>query len=130
LLRSHSNLAGTGRLARLDADRIAVDWRIQRAMQYLDAHLARDVGMAELAAEFGLSPGHLAAAFRRQTGLPPHRWLMRRRLERARDLLVGSCRSVTEIAHACGFASSQHLATLFKRQTGQTPSEHRRRRQQ
>jgi AraC family transcriptional regulator len=95
-------------------------------MEYLDAHLADDVGLATLAAEVGLSAGHLAAAFRRETGLPPHRWLMRRRLERARDLLEDPRRSVTEIAHACGFASSQHLATLFKRQIGKTPSEHRR----
>lgn len=129
LLRSHSNLVGTGRLARHPDDRVGADWRIRRAMQYLDAHLADDVGLAELATEIGLSPGHLAAAFRRQTGLPPHRWLMRRRLERARDLLANSPESVTEIAHACGFASSQHMATLFRRQTGQTPSEHRRQRQ-
>jgi AraC family transcriptional regulator len=129
LLRSYSNLVGTPRLARQPPDRVTADWRIRRAMQYLDAHLAQDVGLAELAADIGLSTGHLAAAFRRQTGLPPHRWLMRRRLDRARDLLANSSRSVTEIAHACGFASSQHMATLFRRQTGQTPSEHRRQRQ-
>jgi AraC family transcriptional regulator len=126
LLRGHSNLVGTGRLARRHGGRVDADWRIRRAMQYLDAHLTDDIGLAELAADVGLSPGHLAAAFRRQTGLPPHRWLMRRRVERARDLLAESRWSVTEIAHACGFASSQHLATMFKRQTGQTPSEHRR----
>ena len=129
LLRSHSNLVGTRRLARPRADRVAADWRIRRAVQYLDAHLADDVGVAELAAEVGLSPGHLTATFRRETGLPPHRWLMQRRLERAGDLLAGSRRSITEIAYACGFASSQHLSTLFRRQTGQTPGEHRRRRQ-
>jgi AraC family transcriptional regulator len=123
LLRAHSNFAGMRHRAIARAG--AGDWRLRRAIDYLDAHMADDVGLAGLAAEVGLSEGHLAVSFRRATGLPPHRWLMRRRVERAQQLLKESRLSVTEIAHACGFASSQHLATVFKRHLGQTPSEHR-----
>jgi len=101
-------------------------WRLRRATEYLEARLAEDVGLAEAAAEVQLSPDHFTRAFRAATGLPPHRWLMRRRVERACELLTDPRHSITEIAFACGFASSQHLATVFRKQVGTTPSEYRR----
>ena len=102
------------------------DWRIRRAMERLEAGFAEDIGLAELAILADLSPRHLTELFRAATGLPPHQWLMRRRVERAREMLGNPKLSVTEIAHACGFASSQHLATVFKKQVSITPTEYRR----
>ena len=104
------------------------DWRLQRSIEYLEAALPRSVGLVELAALVGLSTVHLTALFRNGTGEPPHRWLMRRRVERACEMLADPMCSITEVAHACGFASSQHLATAFRKRLGMTPSQFRRQR--
>jgi AraC family transcriptional regulator len=105
--------------------RPALDWRMRRAVEYMKAHLADDVSLAEVAAEVGLSPRHLATSFCAATGLPPHRWLMRHRIERACELLAKSNNSITEIAFTCGYSSSQHFATAFRQQMGSTPSAYR-----
>ena len=104
------------------------DWRIRRTIDQLDSRLGDDVSLAELAAGVDLSPSHYTSLFRAATGLPPHAWLVRRRIERACELLSDPRMSITEIAHTLGFSSSQHLATTFRNQTGATPSEWRRER--
>lgn len=98
-------------------------WRLRRATEWLEAHMAEDARLADLAAAVGLSERHLCTAFRASTGRPPHRWLLERRVERAKALLAaGPARPVTEVALACGFASSAHFATVFRKIAGQTPS--------
>ena len=125
LLRSHSNLPGGA--IREDAPwrQAARDWRLRRVLELIDARLGEDISLAELALEAGLSAKHLTTLFRAATGEPPHRWLMRRRVERAREMLANPRHSVTEVAHLCGFASSQHLATVFQKRLGMTPSAYR-----
>lgn len=99
-------------------------WRLRRATEWLEAHLAEDARLSDLAAAVGLSERHLCTAFRVSTGRPPHRWLLERRVERAKALLAAGAGapSVTQVAMACGFTSSAHFATMFRRATGQTPS--------
>jgi transcriptional regulator GlxA family with amidase domain len=100
-------------------------WRLRRATEWLEAHMADDARLADLAAAVGLSERHLCTAFRVSTGRPPHRWLLERRVERAKALLAaatGGAPSVTEVAMACGFSSSAHFATMFRRATGKTPT--------
>jgi AraC family transcriptional regulator len=126
LLREHSNVSGA-----VDAEvakdvTIHRDWRVRRAVDYLEAHLADDIGLDDIAAEVGLSAVHVNNLFRIGMGEPPHRYLMRRRFERARELLGNPSLSVTEIAHLCGFASSQHLATVMRKRIGTTPTAYRR----
>lgn len=58
--------------------------------------------------------------------LTPHRWLVQRRIARACEMLADPRVSVTEIALACGFSSSQHFATAFRKHMGATPSAYRR----
>lgn len=125
LLRNHSNVSGSETLAGARGPGYR-DWRLRRAMEYLEAHLAEDVGLKEIAAVVGLSTTHLANLFRDGTGEPPHRWLMRRRFEQACELLAKPHLSVTDIAHQCGFASSQHLATVMRRYLATTPTAYRR----
>ncbi len=103
-------------------------WKLRRATDYLDAHLDEALSLADVAATAGLSPHHFARAFKASTGLPPHAWLTRRRVERARELLELTDRSVLEIALACGFSHGQHLARLFGQHLGMTPTEYRRQR--
>ena len=104
------------------------DWRIRRSLEEIESRLHEDLGLVELAAAVGLSPSHYACLFRSAMGMPPHAWLIRRRIERACDLLLNPRIAITDIALALGFPSSQHFATTFRKQMGATPSEWRRRR--
>jgi AraC family transcriptional regulator len=103
-------------------------WQIKRVTRAMEEALVRDIGLADLAALVGLSPYHFARAFKASTGSAPHRYMMERRVERAKEMLAASDQSVTQIAHACGFASSQHMATVFRKVVGTTPTEYRRQR--
>lgn len=96
---------------------------LKRMIEYIDAHLDQDLGLRNMAAVAGLSEDHFARAFRESTGVPPHRYLMRRRLARARELLETSETPIVEIAQALGFADQSHLTNLFRRDTGMTPGQ-------
>lgn len=100
--------------------------QLRRVLERLRNDLTDDVPLAELASLTGLSRSHFCTAFRASTGEPPHRWLLQRRIERAKELLVDTRASVTEIAYAVGFGSSAHFATAFKKKVGSTPSAYRR----
>ncbi|MFC5422865.1 helix-turn-helix domain-containing protein [Bosea eneae] len=103
-------------------------WQLRRVTEFLDADLAADRSLAELAELVGLSPNHFCVAFRRSAGRPPHRWLVARRVEKARVMLADARFTVTEVALACGFASSAHFATTFRKHVGVSPSAWRRER--
>lgn len=101
-------------------------WQVRRVIDYLEVHLAEDVGLDELAALVGLSEFHFCTAFRRSTGLPPHRWLTARRMEKAKTLIDGGRLSLTEIALAVGYGSQSAFGAAFRRSTGITPTAWRR----
>jgi AraC family transcriptional regulator len=124
LIRHHSSLSGSTAFAKTSGPGYR-DWRLRRAIEYLEAHLSDDVGLDDVAELVGLSAARVAALFREGTGDPPHRWLMNRRFERACELLGNPSFSITEIAHRCGFASSQHLATVTRRRLATTPTAYR-----
>ena len=77
--------------------------------------------MAQLAAECNLSPRYFARAFKKSTGMPPHRWLTQRRLARAKDLLASSDLTLTEIATACGFYDQSYFTRVFAKYEGTSP---------
>lgn len=81
-----------------------------------------------LASICGMSPRHFARAFRQSTGLPPHQWLLRARVERAAQMLRHDLASIADIAVACGFSDQSHLTRNFRRVHGQPPAEWRRKR--
>lgn len=122
LLRAKARLERTPE--RASAER-PCDWRVRRVMERMETEIGSDVGLRELASEVGLSPSHLSAVFVAAAGVPPHRWLLGRRVERARELLRRTRRSITDIALSCGFSSSQHFSTAFKAQEGCTPTDFR-----
>ena len=74
-----------------------------------------------LVGETHLSPNTILSRFRRMTGLPPHAFLMKCRIHRAKDLLARGEMDITEIATELRFSSSQHFATRFRQETGLTP---------
>lgn len=93
---------------------------------FIRAHLAEDIGLDRLAGLVGLSPYHVARAFKRSLGVAPHRYLNQLRIDKAKQMLAAGRLSITETAYAVGFASSSHFATIFRRVTGQTPRDFRR----
>ena len=96
----------------------------KRVSDFIEEHLARDLKLSELAALVELSPDHFARAFKQSFGVPPHRYHIGRRIERAKEML--STRSVTDVALAVGFAETSSFSAAFRRATGFTPSEFRR----
>jgi len=97
-------------------------WAERRCRDYLQARLAENVSLHELAAVANLSPFHFARMFKQSTGLPPHAYLRRLRAERACALLRDTQLSVAEVANAVGYETPQAFARMFRGEIGTTPS--------
>lgn len=102
--------------------------RLEQIIAAIRAHPERRVRLDDLAYEARLSPSVLITRFKRLTGLPPHHFQMACRLEKGKQLLRETDKSITEIAHELGFCASQHFSGHFKRAFGLTPSQWRKRR--
>lgn len=96
--------------------------RIARVKDYIEANLAEHLSLVALAGEAGLSPVHLVRLFKRVTGLSPHQYVVRRRVERAADRLAGEGACIMETALSLGFCSQAHLTAVFRRVYGTTPA--------
>jgi AraC-like DNA-binding protein len=96
-------------------------WRLRRVTEYVEANLAQPVCLADLAAAAGLTRMHFAAQFRAATGLPPHEYLLRRRIERAQEMMVEDAESLVNVALSVGFQTQSHFTSVFKRFVGQPP---------
>jgi transcriptional regulator GlxA family with amidase domain len=99
---------------------------LRRVHEYVDRHLDRTISLGELAKLTGLSVFHFARSFKQSQGTTPHRYVMQRRIERARDMLVTTDLPLCEIAFAAGFADQSHLARHFRQQVGVPPGYFRR----
>jgi len=99
--------------------------KLQRAIEYIDFNLREDFSLADVAQTLAMSPGHFAHAFKQTTGLPPHRFVLQRRVERAKSLLLETDLPITEIAHRIGCASPSHFSVMFHRLTGRSPRDYR-----
>ena len=99
--------------------------RLRRVLDYIDSCLGEDLSLPQLAAQAGLSSVHFARQFKRLTGLPPHRYVLRRRTERAAALLGKGETSLKALALEVGFSSQSHLTAAFQRVYGTTPGAYR-----
>lgn len=95
------------------------------AIRTMEARCAEPLHIAELAAAAGLSAAHFSTLFKRATGLSPHQYLVRLRLERVCAALRDAEVSLVDIAHNHGFSSQSHLNTTFRRLLGVTPAQYR-----
>lgn len=96
-------------------------WRLRRVLAFIDANLSAPIGLADIARSTGLTRMYFAAQFRVTTGMRPHEYLVRRRIEHAQDMLRAGVGSLLEVAMCCGFRSQSHFTTVFKRFVGDTP---------
>jgi len=97
----------------------------RQLVEYIEHSLAEPISIGQLAAHCALSPYHFARMFRESFGVPPHQYVLARRMARARDLLRNSSLALGDIALACGFASASHFTNRFKQSMGATPGEYR-----
>jgi AraC family transcriptional regulator len=100
--------------------------RAKLVRDFIEASLAEDLSVAELARLVGISPSRFRTLFRATFSLPVHRYVINRRIERAMSMLLANNHRNADIAVACGFASESHLSDVFKRITGTTPQNYRR----
>src|SRR5262245_47641708 len=97
------------------------DRRLRQVFVYIEDHLAENIALADLAAVVGLSVSHFSVLFREAVGLSPHQYLIRRRVERAKNLLGEGKLSISQIATETGFAHQSHLARHMHRMLGVAP---------
>ncbi len=93
--------------------------------EYIEQHLDLPLVLADLAAQAGLSEFHFARMFKYDTGLAPHQFVMRARLQQAEQLLCHSQLPLTQIALECGFSSASHFSNRFKVAYGCSPTQRR-----
>lgn len=109
------DIAETYRKAGLSRERKA------RVLDFIYVNLSRPISLSELAGVAALSPYHFSRAFKNSLGVPPIRYLLNKRIRRAKRLLSGSITPLVVIASMCGFASQSHLGTAFQFATGKSP---------
>jgi AraC-like DNA-binding protein len=96
-------------------------WRLRRAIDFIEAHADGPVALADLAQAAGLTRMYFAAQFRAATGLRPHEYVLRCRIEKAQIMLTTSDAPIADVALTVGFTSQAHFTTVFKRFTSVTP---------
>lgn len=96
-------------------------WRLKRVIEHVNINIAERISLADMARAAGLSRMHFAAQFRTATGMRPHDFLLRCRIETAQELLSQTDQRVIDIALAVGFQTQAHFTTVFRRMVGDTP---------
>jgi len=99
--------------------------RLRRVRDYIEAHLDEDLSLTVLADIACLSPYHFSRSFKEAAGAGPQRYVIRRRLERAKRLLRQTHQPLAMIAQEAGFADQSHLNSIFRREMGVTPGRFR-----
>ncbi|MGL5062555.1 MAG: helix-turn-helix domain-containing protein, partial [Microcoleus sp.] len=97
--------------------------KLERVLEYIEAHLDRNLELEELARQIGMSQFYFSRLFKQSLNITPHQYVIQQRVERAKQLLRKGELNLAEIALECGFANQGHLNRHFKRLTGATPKE-------
>jgi AraC family transcriptional regulator len=98
-----------------------VGQRLKQVLSFIEERLGEDLALEKIAAVAQVSPSHLNSLFRKSIGLPVHRYIIQRRVERAKTLLQQDGLSLAEIALTAGFAHPSHMARHMRRLLGASP---------
>jgi AraC family transcriptional regulator len=101
-------------------------WQQRRATELLQEHLVDGIALVELARACRLSPSAFVRGFKKSLGVPPHQWLLLRRIDRAIELMRDHSVQLAEIALSAGFADQSHFTRIFTRKMGIGPGAWRR----
>jgi AraC family transcriptional regulator len=96
--------------------------QLRRVTDFVEDHLDQDLSLVRLADVVGVSASHFKTLFRRSTGLPVHRYVIERRVERARKLLLEGALPAGQVAVMAGFSHQSHMARWMRRILGVTPT--------
>ncbi|MCU1338023.1 MAG: AraC family transcriptional regulator [Bryobacterales bacterium] len=99
--------------------------RVRRIKEFVDAKMEDELTLCEMAQSVELSTAHFSRMFRKSTGESPHHFVLRHRVERAKEMLRAAEARVLDVAVACGFKTQQHFARVFRRMCGVSPTEYR-----
>jgi AraC family transcriptional regulator len=99
--------------------------RLRRVTELVHAEIEDELSLDKMAEVAGLSTAHFSLMFRRSTGESPHQFVLRHRVERAKEMLRARDARVLDVAVACGFKTQQHFARVFRRICGASPTEYR-----
>jgi AraC family transcriptional regulator len=99
--------------------------QLLQVLEYINEHLNQDIKLADLAQLLGMSQFHFSHLFKQSIGMAPYQYLLQQRVERAKQLLKQTDRSIMDIAFLCGFNSHSHLSKQFRQLTGMTPIAYR-----
>jgi AraC family transcriptional regulator len=99
--------------------------RLRRINEFVYAKMEDDLTLCEMAQSVELSTAHFSRMFRKSTGQTPHQFLLRQRVERAKEMLRSADARVMDVAVACGFKTQQHFAQVFRHVCGASPTEYR-----
>jgi AraC family transcriptional regulator len=119
LLRHYSTITQTI----TSGNRSLTHVQLQQAIEYIHAHLDRDLSLVEIADVINISPTYFASLFKREIGTSPHQYVIQQRVERAKEMLLKTDLAIADIALQVGFSSQSHLTQQFKRITGMTPKQ-------
>lgn len=100
--------------------------KLSQATEYIRAHLGENLSLSEVANELEMSQYYFCRLFKQSTGISPHQYLIRQRVEQAKHLLKNPERSIIWIALECGFANQSHFAKCFRQHTGMNPNQFRK----
>lgn len=103
-------------------------WQIRKVKAHIEDNLDTTVRVEDFTAITRLSARYFSCAFKRSFGEPPHAYLVRRRIEKAQEMMLTTDETLSQIALACGLSDQAHLSRLFRRATGATPNAWRRER--
>lgn len=95
--------------------------KFQQVTDYIHAHLDQNLGLSELAQVAGMSPHYFSRLFKQSTGMSPHQYVVKCRIDRAKVLLKSGRMAIADVAYAVGFANQSHLNRQFKKVLGITP---------
>jgi AraC family transcriptional regulator len=95
--------------------------RLKQTLAYIEDHLSEDLSLSSIASITGISASHFKTLFRQSAGIPIHQYVIQRRIERAKDMLMQGKLSIAEIALATGFSHQSHLARHMRRSVGLSP---------
>ncbi len=121
LLSNHS--AGPARMAHYRGG--LPPYKLRQVTEFISENLSRNLTLAEMANLLQMGPCHFARAFKESTGLSPHQFVLRRRVERALQMLKETRNNLADIAYDLGFSSQGHFTTVFSKIVGVSPSNYR-----
>ena len=99
--------------------------KLRKVTDFIAANYDHEIKLAELAQVAGMSSFHFAREFKKTTGITPHQYLIKYRIERAKSLLARDDLPLTEVGLRSGFSHQSHFTRLFRRITGTTPHSYR-----